>query len=65
MKQNISQLLEQAKENMIVLEKMEHDENATTELPDIPSRDPGLRPSTLTYDQRNLLVQKGLFQPKL
>ena len=65
MKQNISQLLEQAKENMIVFEKMGHYENATTELPDIPSRDPGLRPSTLSYDQRNLLVQKGLFQPKL
>ena len=44
---------------------MGHYDNAATELPDIPSRDPGLHPSTLTYDQRKLLVQKGPFQPKL
>ena len=50
MKRNISQLLELAKENMIVCEKMGHYDNATTKLPDIPSRDPGLWPSTLNYD---------------
>ena len=65
MKRNICQLLELAKENMIVNEKMGHYDNATTKLPDIPSRDPGLRPSKLTCHQRKLLVQKGPFQPKL
>ena len=51
MKRNISQLLELAKENMFVYERMRHYDNATTKLTDIPSRDPGLRPSTLTYNQ--------------
>ena len=65
MKRNISQLLKLAKENVIACEKTVQYDNATTELWDIPSRQPGLCPSTLTNDQRKLLVQKGLFQPKL
>ena len=65
MKRNISQLLELAKENVIAYEKMVHYDNATTELRDIPSRQPGLCPSTLTNDQQKLLVQKGLFQSKI
>ena len=44
---------------------MGHYDNATTELPDIPSRDPELLPSMLTYVQRKLLVQKGPLQPEL
>ena len=64
-KRSLSQLLELVKENMTVYEKMGHYNNATTKLPDIPSRDPGHPPSTLTYDQGKLLVQKGPFQRKL
>ena len=49
-------LLELAKENMIAYEKMGHYDNATTELPDIPSRQPGLHPATFSYDQGKLAV---------
>ena len=65
MKRKMFHLLELAKENMISYEKMGHYDNATTELPDIPSRQPGLHPTTFSYDQRKLVIQKELFQPNL